>query len=1302
MTNVQGPGPEIDALFRRWQETGDPAALGKMFDGVAGDLFRVAVSLCGDGAAAEDAVQETFLAAMRAGGGFDRSRPVMPWLLGILGHKAVDARRSIRRRPDPLRVDPPIASPDPATEAERREAVAQVREALDRLPDPYRAVALLRWEYGMEPGDIARVLGSPPGTVRSLLSRARERLERALRGVPLLAVLGVRAPRGLPAVRSHVLREASRVWVPAAAGSGGVGALLLGGLLMTKKAMAVTAAALFVLGSLGWWAFRGRETAALPADPASLLAAGSAAHPARDPAPPADAQRGAAAQPAGSRLALRVVDSAGRPVAGALAALADQPPKDETNPWRQRFAPVPTTTRREFPAATGSDGAAAVEGVSPGVYKLRVTAERFAVHHETIEVARDGEELGRIVVLLPAWTLAGTVYGPGGEALGGAEVLTGECACRADASGRYRLERLPPGTHDISVRHEGALFLDMEVVVVPGPRSLDLHLPGGAAIEGRVVDDATGTAVGGAEVFLLTSTAAPGGSGLRGSTHRGVTDGAGAFRIGGVPTWTPAMLEIRAQGFMVFSGWYTSVFAPHFRFAPGDTLRVEVRLHAGSIVRGRITGPGGTPVAGATVDVLGMRRSGETDAATAGVAGPDGRYALRSPAGRGLLRVRAPGLVQPGLPEKPWEELQEGRIPPECLVEVAPEGETIRDVALLGTERAPAGTAAIAGRVRTEDGAPPGAAWVDVRGPGGTEHRVAVLPDGAFRVEGLPTGDFGLTARCEGRPPAPAAVGALGKGEERTGIEIVLPLGGTLEGRVADSSGQPVAGATVRVSAASGGSGPGPVAAVSDEDGRFTLAALPLGTLAVEAAAPGFVPAARTAKTEDARIDVVMERSLSISGVVAEEGSGRAVAGLLVWANRSTSRSGMVEIREALTDAEGRFRIGDLDAVQYDLATGRLADRGPAADFAPSKAAGVAAGREDLRILVRPGLSIAGRVLDREGHPVPGGTIDANGPDGGTPVWKREPIGPDGAFRLRGLPEGLYTLQVQPGSGLSPARLPRVPAGTTDLEVRVVASLVIKGRLLLEDGSPLPAGNGVCDLRWRNPDGSSASTTLGAWGRDGSFQTGPLDPGLVYDFVFHGRPGILGGAARGIAPGTEDLVVVVRKGGSVEGRVVDEDGNGIAGIWVGAETREIPSTQFPEPGRSTFARTDGRGAFRLEGMAPVPYEVRAGGSRTDYLDARLKSPVEPGTSGIVLRLKSGSFLEGRIVDASGAPWGEGYVQARGEGGWGDCRVGRNGEFSIRGIPPGEYTLHLQVGQGYVDLGTATAPAKDLVQRKPEE
>ncbi|MBL9086863.1 MAG: sigma-70 family RNA polymerase sigma factor [Planctomycetia bacterium] len=282
------PGPNPDALWARYRAGGDPAHLGAFFDATAPSLFRIALSLVHDATAAEDAVQETYLAALEHADRHDAERPVMPWFVGILRVMVKRSRRDVTRTPDPVRlaaVKAATAADDLGGEGEDAE---RIRRAIDALDEPYRSVAVLRWRYGLEPAEIADVRSENPGTTRSLLSRALAQLREALRGAPAF----FRPPRGaraLDAVRAAVLARGAALR-PAAAAAG-VGAGVFGLSVLAKAGIAAAVVAAVAVGVVvtrgpGAPDRSASSSAAAPAAPAAPTAgplAGSVAGPASTP-----------------------------------------------------------------------------------------------------------------------------------------------------------------------------------------------------------------------------------------------------------------------------------------------------------------------------------------------------------------------------------------------------------------------------------------------------------------------------------------------------------------------------------------------------------------------------------------------------------------------------------------------------------------------------------------------------------------------------------------------------------------------------------------------------------------------------------------------------------------------------------------------------------------------------------------------------------------------------------------------------------------------------------------------------------
>jgi len=133
--------------------------------------FRAAYLVVHDAAAAEDIAQESFLAALRALDRFDRGRPFGPWLHRIVVNRAIDWTRARQLRAEAELGEAHSAPPDP--EPLDRNLLA----ALAALPPDHRAVIVLRHLLGYTPGEIARALDLPRGTVNSRLRRGLDSLK---------------------------------------------------------------------------------------------------------------------------------------------------------------------------------------------------------------------------------------------------------------------------------------------------------------------------------------------------------------------------------------------------------------------------------------------------------------------------------------------------------------------------------------------------------------------------------------------------------------------------------------------------------------------------------------------------------------------------------------------------------------------------------------------------------------------------------------------------------------------------------------------------------------------------------------------------------------------------------------------------------------------------------------------------------------------------------------------------------------------------------------------------------------------
>jgi RNA polymerase sigma-70 factor (ECF subfamily) len=169
-----------DAALVRSAQRGSEDAVEALFRRHWARAHRAAYLIVRDADAAEDIAQEAFLAALRALDRFDRRRPFRPWLHRIVVNRAIDhARARALRR-------------EVGEEAARESAAAEAEPGLDpdlsaalaELDPEQRATIVLRYLLEYTPGEIARMLDLPRGTVNSRLRRGLDRLAASLEGVP--------------------------------------------------------------------------------------------------------------------------------------------------------------------------------------------------------------------------------------------------------------------------------------------------------------------------------------------------------------------------------------------------------------------------------------------------------------------------------------------------------------------------------------------------------------------------------------------------------------------------------------------------------------------------------------------------------------------------------------------------------------------------------------------------------------------------------------------------------------------------------------------------------------------------------------------------------------------------------------------------------------------------------------------------------------------------------------------------------------------------------------------------------------
>jgi RNA polymerase sigma factor (sigma-70 family) len=173
--------PPTEAELVECARRGDVRAYEEIVRAHQGIAFRTAYLVAGEAADAEDAAQEAFVKAYRALGRFRPGAPFRPWLLRIVANEARNRRRSAGRRAalalrSAAEVRPGDAAPSPEASLLAVEERELLLRAVDELCDADRLVVACRYFLDLSEAETAAALGVRPGTVKSRLSRALERL----------------------------------------------------------------------------------------------------------------------------------------------------------------------------------------------------------------------------------------------------------------------------------------------------------------------------------------------------------------------------------------------------------------------------------------------------------------------------------------------------------------------------------------------------------------------------------------------------------------------------------------------------------------------------------------------------------------------------------------------------------------------------------------------------------------------------------------------------------------------------------------------------------------------------------------------------------------------------------------------------------------------------------------------------------------------------------------------------------------------------------------------------------------------
>jgi protocatechuate 3,4-dioxygenase beta subunit len=737
-----------------------------------------------------------------------------------------------------------------------------------------------------------------------------------------------------------------------------------------------------------------------------------------------------------------------------------------------------------YAAITGRDGAARVDRLGAPPYRVKVSARGYD------DTVRSGVVPGAAplrIRLERLATLEVTVMGTDGKPAAGATVLaagTGLWPARStvvDGAGTTTITGLHGGVYDLQARRGDEVSpTDFAVPVKRGEqKSVQLTLGAGKRVKITVTDGPGegAPAVKGASVVLAEE-------GLSSFPLQGTTDEHGVADLGPIAKQR-ATAAARAAGFVPRSAVLVDAAATEARIA----------LEKGGVLSGDVVDDRGFPVAGASIEVVGVDAEGmPIDESTTMTDFRDEHFAMTLGGPAPLVPMGELGVMPGPIPDlphggagaegsveakrggDPWVTRSDGTfradpVPPGRVHAIVRHPDYVEALSEVVTVRSGAEATVhvvlrqggwIEGRILEEDRTPVAGARVELAATRGALERVAyAADDGTFTFAAAPDEVLLSVAR----PGAPSDIVARTvvdvPDRDRRRVEIVLPRArDTVAIHVADDRGYPIDRVEVRAVSLDLAE-PLQRTLFTDAGGDVELPdarGLPLRITLVR---PGKAPLVEAEESAPAKLVFTLTESVTAHGAVTGRGGRDRLAGADVTLFTATGA------RHGKTDEQGEYTFDD-------LAPGRVRVSVTAAEHASGEAVAHVRGDRDHpadlgAIDLAEAGEVEGQVVDADDQPVAGARVARDG----VPTYL--PLGPlprgivatdrEGRFTLGGLPEGHVALEAY-FADLGRAQVADVPvrAGRTTTRVKIAF------------GAAAPAS--------REPKGAgSVAVTLGEHGR---------------------------------------------------------------------------------------------------------------------------------------------------------------------------------------------------------------------------
>lgn len=953
----------------------------------------------------------------------------------------------------------------------------------------------------------------------------------------------------------------------------------------------------------------------------------------------------------GGRIVGRVLDSAGKPVAGASVlrvetmAMGYTPPGDDT--------------------VTDEQGRYAFEDLAlrPGVIVIR--AKGWTVPFEAghgmgmlgypFLAPKPGQTVDMHPRLVRGQVMRGRVVNAEGEPVAGAtiglemsrgtavsnDLVRAHDGARSDAAGRFDLMGIAAGTNlKLSIQAEGyqTLSTPISVADVPGTTPQQFTLQPATIVGGRVLR-ADGSPVVGATV------------GLSPGWIHGTTDKLGAFRLpatgGGTqrvhlgPSHTPL----------------ASIVVGIVRGTSRDDL--VLRWPAGGSLGGTVVDEDDEPIADITVSVTALGKQGLAATTRTDSTGrwriddaPAGRYKVY--ADRQFARA-----VEMGVGDLETK-----------VVHVA-EPVAFFDGRLLGPDGMPVPTAQIAVGFAHD-------------GPHVARTTAQVL-GGRFRARVPPGAKGGLKLSVQnardahGRPlnALPLRLGVPSTSPKD--LTIRLEKAGSVRGQVLDGDARPVSGIVLHLylkDRKPNALQRGPLTAYSDADGRFHFTGVVPGVLSLRLGyAPNLVvPPPQDVQAGQKGIVVSIKRLRTIAGTVVGL-DGLPVAGATVHLGGPTALYSR-RYSTATTNHAGKFTLTRIpDGVMHTVSAVPPYEKD--GETVAGMLVNIEAGSHDLVIKLRQGVTIAGTVLGTDGEAVIDcrvSTLQLKGADG-KPLLRGSQTrvattDAKGRFVLRVFEPGCtanlrFTMRREAKHHYFRKDVVSVKAGD-EVKITLDPGFMIRGSVT---GAPMDLLKGL-RITAVPVDTKTGTHRMKAYldGTKNTFAIGPLRRGAYKLLPYMRSSGRLFYPREILtkAPAKE-VVIKVSQAWYLHGTVTGTKVPRCKFEWYPNDDNSVLGNKNPGP----------KGEFRLGRMRDVPGTLLVRSKDGTHLG--LRTNIRPSESPITVKLVPGTTISGRIDGLPGKVR-SGRIVAK----LGRIEIGRSipddGWFESALLPPGDWTFRIECSQ----------------------